>query len=144
MKSIPGFIGFTAMVILSGLITGCETTIPAKEFITKYTTDIEVPDPNRSELPCRIYLGKKGKFYRIKDVIPYGQGGGFFGKTILWRCPVSELPADFPEAYRPGETILDGRIGSKYEYMIQAYFANKAHESRTPTLKRALTTKPSR
>ena len=143
MKAIPRFIGLAVITITSISIIGCQTTIPPREFIAKYTTDIEVPDPNRSQLPCRIYLGKKGKYYRIKDVIPYGQGGGFLGKTIIWRCPASELPADFPEAYRPGETILDGRIGSKYKYMIQAYFANKAYKSKTPPLKPAPTTKPS-
>ena len=144
MKAIPRFIGLAVITITSISIIGCQTTIPPREFIAKYTTDIEVPDPNRSQLPCRIYLGKKGKYYLIKDVIPYGQGGGFLGKTIIWRCPASELPADFPEAYRPGETILDGRIGSKYKYMIQAYYANKAYKSKTPSLKPVPTTKPSK
>jgi len=143
MKAISRFIGLAMIAISSISIIGCQTTIPPREFIAKYTTDIEVPDPNRSQLPCRIYLGKKGDYYRIKDVIPYGQGGGLLGKTIIWRCPASELPANFPEAYRPGETILDGRTGSKYNYVIQAYLAKRTSKPIPPTTKPAPTTKPS-
>jgi hypothetical protein len=106
------------LLLLAG---GCATTIPSKEFIAKYTTNIDVPNPDRAKLPCRIFLGRRKDYCRIKDVIPGNQGGGFLGKTILWRCPAAELPKDFPEAYRPGDVVIDGRKGAKYKYVIQAY-----------------------
>ncbi len=118
----------TACIILSMLLLlagGCATTIPATEFTTKYATNINVPNPDLAELPCRIFLGRHKDYYRIKDVIPHGQGGGFFGKTVVWKCPTAELPKDFPEAYQPGDMIIDGRKGAKYKYMIQAYQGKK-------------------
>ena len=106
------------LLLLAG---GCATTIPAREFIAKYTANIDVPNPDRADLPCRIFLGQHKDSYRIKDVIPSSQGGGFLGKTILWQCPAAELPKDFPEAHRPGDVIIDGRLGAKYKYLIQSY-----------------------
>lgn len=110
-----------ALSVLMLLAGGCATTIPAKEFIAKYTTNIDVPNPDRAKLPCRVFLGQDEDYYRIKDVIPAGQGGGVLGKTILWKCPTAKLPKDFPEAYRPGDVIIDGRAGAKYTYLIQSH-----------------------
>ena len=114
----------TACIVLSMLLLlagGCATTIPAREFIAKYTANIDVPNPDRADLPCRIFLGRHKDIYRIKDAIPCSQGGGFLGKTILWQCPAAELPKDFPESHRPGDVIIDGRSGAKYKYLIQSY-----------------------
>lgn len=114
----------SVLLLLAG---GCATTIPAREFVAKYTANIDVPNPDRPVLPCRIFLGQNKDYFRIKDVIPAGQGGGILGKTILWKCPAAELPEDFPEAYRPGDVIIDGRTGAKYKYLIQAHSGKKGH-----------------
>lgn len=119
-RTIPSTacVGFSVLLLFA---IGCATTIPPKEFIAKYTANISVPNPDRAELPCRIFLGEDDGDFRIKDVIPCGQGGGLLGKTILWKCPAAELPKDFPEAYRPGDVVIDGRSGAKYKYLIQTY-----------------------
>jgi len=105
-------------------VGGCRATVSPDEFIAKYTTNIEVLDPTDSTLPTRTFLGRGGKskpYYAIKDVIPRGQGGGLFGKTITWRCPAADLPSNFPAAYRPGDVMLDGRDGAIHMYVIQTY-----------------------
>ena len=121
MKRVIFFTACTGLSVLFLLPAGCTTTIPAREFLAKYAADIEVPNPDRSELPCRIFLGERRGYQRIKDITPFCQGGGLFGKTVIWRCPSSELPEDFPEAYRPGGLVIDGRAGAKYKYLIQSY-----------------------
>ena len=114
--------GILATVTFPTFISGgCATTIPAKEFIAKYTSNISVPNPDSGELPCRVYLGRSGEYFYLKDVVPFSQGGGFLGTTTLWRCPAAELPANFPESHVPGETVFDGRAGAKHTYMIQYY-----------------------
>lgn len=123
--------GLALMLAAAG---GCSTTIPAQEFIGKYSTNIEVPDPNYHQLPTRTFLGQRDSYVYIADRIPFIQGGGLLGKTIYWRCPAAELPKDFPQGYRPGDVVMDGRAGSRYKYMIQSYAgsAPAAGSSTTP------------
>jgi len=110
-----------AAVLLSIASAGCTRTITAQEFIAKYTSNVEVPNPNYHQLPIREFLGQVDQYYYLKDRIPFGQGAGFFGQIILWRCPVVEMPKDFPEAYRPGDLILDARPGAKHTFLIELY-----------------------
>ena len=112
-----------ALALLTVLAGGCASRIDIApdEFITRYTSNIEVPNPAGTSLPSREFLGADEGLYRIADSIPSSQGGGLFGKRILWRCPVGELPKDFPAAYRPGDAILDGRPDSGHTYMIESY-----------------------
>ena len=44
-----------------------------------------------------------------------------FGKLISWRCLASELPADFPARYCPGDVLFDGRPEAVHKYLIQSY-----------------------
>ena len=119
--------GPTAVVLIGIFLAGCTRTIPPTEFLEKYTSNIEVPDRDLAELPCRIFLGQHGDGHcYLKDVIPFGQGGGFLGKTILWRCPAAELPARFVQVCRPGDVILDGRASAPHTYMIQSFRAGGA------------------
>jgi hypothetical protein len=111
------------MGLLLSAAAGCSTTLPASEFITKYTTDIQVPNPEYHKLPTRTYLGRQGSYVYIVDRIPRRQGGGLFGKVIYWRCPTEALPRDFPQAYRPGDVVMDGRPSSRYQFMIQSFVA---------------------
>jgi len=120
--------GASRVVLLSALAAGvvsaggCTTTVPAKTFIATYSTNIDVPNPDHHRLPMRVFLGQadNGYFY-IKDHIPFRQGGGLFGKVIYWRCPAYDLPKVFPEAFRPGDLLLDGRAGAGHTYVIQSY-----------------------
>ena len=115
-------LGAPALLLLAS--GGCNKTITSAEFTRKYTTNIEVLNPEQSRLPMRAYLGVKGQrtqYHVLRDSIPLGQGGGLFGKIVNWRCPVTEMPAGFPEGVVPGDVIRDGRKGSIYEYMIQVY-----------------------
>ena len=89
-----------------------------------YTTNITVQNPASTRLPTRTYTGvggRKTQYHCLTEEIPRGQGGGWFGKATQWRCPVTEMPADFPQAYRPGDVVLDGQKGSDFHYMIQSY-----------------------
>ena len=102
---------------------GCSKTITADEFIGLYTTNIAVPNPESTRLATRTYQGVKGRktrYHYLRDEIPSAQGGGWFGKSATRRCPVTEMPADFPASYRPGDVVVDGRKGSGYDYMIQS------------------------
>ena len=111
----------TLLLLASG---GCNKTLTSAEFMRKYTTNIEVLNPEQSRLPVRTYLGVKGRrtqYHVLRDSIPPGQGGGLYGKIVNWRCPVTEMPAGFPEGVVPGDVVRDGRKGSIYEYMIQVY-----------------------
>ncbi len=119
--------GPTAVVLIGILLAGCTKTVPPSEFLEKYTTNVEVPKADLPELPCRIFLGQSrdGHCY-LMDLIPLGQGGGFLGKTILWRCPAAELPAGFVQVCRPGDVILDGRANAPHTYMIQSFRAGGA------------------
>lgn len=108
------------LIFLSG---GCATTISEEEFLSRYMTNIAVPNPESHRLPCRKFLGQRKGYYRLKDYIPAGQGGMFLiGSRTTWRCPAEELPADFPVAYRPGDCMIDGQSGRKYTYVIQSYW----------------------
>jgi len=114
-------LGALALLLVAG---GCTKTISADEFLAKYTTNIEVPDPDRAALPTRTFLGIKGDetpYYYIRDLVPAGQGGGLLGKLIRWRCLASELPANFPQAHCPGDVIFDGRPDAAATYLIQSY-----------------------
>jgi hypothetical protein len=127
------FAACAGMIGLVALTGGCAADVSASQFLAKYTNNIEVPNPDRPELPCRVFLGlnQDGQYY-LKDVIPYGQGGGFLGKTAYWRCPASELPKGFLYTYRPGDVVLDGRPGSKHTYMIQWFRAMGERRQRPP------------
>ena len=114
------------------LAAGCATTLPATDFIIKYTTNIDVPNPRYHQLPTRTFEGARGGYFFIKDEVPYGQGGGSLGSTYRYRCPVASLPGNFPEAYKPGDVVLDGRPDTKYTYMIEWYRARGGSE-RPPT-----------
>ena len=105
-------------------VGGCITPVSPEEFLAKYTTNIEVPNPASSDLPCRTFLGEIDGQYHVKDVIPFSQGGGFLGKTVYWACSVPSLPQGFMRTYRPGDLVFDGRPGSKYTYLIQWFGAN--------------------
>ena len=115
----------STLLVLAMLLSaagGCMTTLSANGFIAKYTNNIEVPNPYSDRLPTRTFLGEKGgepRYLHLRDQIPPRQGGGLFGKVVNWRCPVAELPKDFPVGYCPGDVILDGRPGSPHKYMIQ-------------------------
>ena len=108
-----------ALLVGVSVVGGCTSTVPAEEFLAKYATNIDVPNPDRPELPCRVFLGELEEHYYIKDVIPFAQGGGFLGKTMYWCCPASELPEGFTQTVRPGDVIFDGRLGAKHTYLIQ-------------------------
>ncbi len=117
----------TSAVVLSALLLagggGCNTTVSSFEFIAKYTNNIDVPDPQAGRWPTRTFLGRRGRrpqYFVLQDRIPPEQGGGLFGRTVNWRCPVSELPESFPEHYCPGDAVLDGREGSPQQLMIHA------------------------
>lgn len=113
-----------ALALLLVAAGGCTTTISADDFLAKYTTNIEVPNPDRATLPTRTFLGSKGDetpYYYIRDHVPAGQGGGLLGKLVRWRCLASELPASFPQAYCPGDVIFDGRDEAPHAYLIQSY-----------------------
>ncbi len=102
---------------------GCNKTITSDQFLARYTTNIDVPNPGKTRLPTRTYAGVRGmrtQCHYLRDSIPPGQGGGFFGKVVDWRCPVAELPAGFPEGVVPGDVVFDGRKGSAFTYMIQS------------------------
>lgn len=105
---------------------GCSTTIPAQEFVAKYSTNIDVPNPDYYQLPTRTFLGQRGDYVYLADRIPFRQGGGLLGKTVYWRCGAGELAKDFPRGCRPGDVVMDGRAGSRYKYMIQSYAAPPA------------------
>jgi len=124
--------GRTALAAaLLGLLLagGCTTAIPAREFLSKYTTNINVPNPDRPQLPCRVFLGESDGVYYLKDSIPFQQGGGLLGTTTMWCCPAAELPEDFPEAYRPGDTIIDGRPGARSRYLIESFSGSASRPS---------------
>ena len=105
-------------------IGGCVRMTTGREFLSKYSTNIDVANPDSTDLPCRIFLGEmQAGYYDLQDLIPAAQGGGFLGKRILWRCPVSELPHDFSYKVRPGDVILDRRPGAKHTYLIQWFRA---------------------
>ena len=123
MRPAPGLaiLGAAGLLLAAG---GCNKTITSAEFTRKYSTNIEVPNPEQSRLPVRTYLGVSGRrtrYHYLRDSIPPGQGGGLLGKIVNWRCPAAEMPANFPQGVAPGDVIRDGRKGSIYEYMIQAY-----------------------
>ena len=121
MTKTRSILAACAAAVLLVTSAGCTRTISAQEFIAKYTSNIEVPNPNYHQLPIREFLGQVDQYYYLKDRIPFGQGAGFFGEVILWRCPVAEMPKDFPEAYRPGDLILDARPGAKHTFLIELY-----------------------
>ena len=119
-----GALRITLCVALAGAILssgGCATKISPKEFINLYQTNISVPNPDSHKLPCRIFLGQRRGFYYIKDKIPRGQGGGIFGTGAAFRCRVDQFPDDFPDAYQPGDCVIDGRKGARYRYLIQSW-----------------------
>ena len=124
MKRAFPLVSLALLAVLLSLAGGCSTTISTTDFISKYTTNIDVPNPDEGVLPTRTFLGKRGRkteYYVLTDSIPRQQGGGLLGKGIRWRCPAAELPTDFPQAYRPGDVILDGRKGAAHNYLIQSY-----------------------
>ena len=107
---------------LAAAACGCAgTTIPPAEFISRYTTNIQVPNPDDHRLPVRTFQGLQGWHFVIQDIIPHSQGGGFLGKSVLWKCPKRALPADFPAAYTPGDLVVDGRGGAQHRYLAQSY-----------------------
>jgi len=113
-------IGMAGALLLSAG-AGCTNTISAEGFVATYTTNIQVPKPDYHQLPTRSYEGQRGDYFYIKDSVPFGQGGGFFGKTTYWRCGAEQMPAGFPIGHRPGDLVLDGRDGAAHKYMIQSY-----------------------
>jgi len=118
---VAAIAAFALLLIAAG---GCSKTITADEFIGLYTANIDVPNPASTRLATRTYQGVKGRktqYHYLRDQIPSAQGGGWFGRSTKWRCPVVEMPADFPLGYRPGDVVIDGRKGSGYDYMIQSY-----------------------
>ncbi|KPK79909.1 MAG: hypothetical protein AMJ81_12645 [Phycisphaerae bacterium SM23_33] len=106
---------------LSLSAAGCSTTIAASEFVAKYGTNIEVHNPEYHQLPTRTYMGLRGDYVYLVDRVPFRQGGGLLGKVTYWRCRTEELPKDFPQAYRPGDVVMDGREGTRNEYMIESF-----------------------
>ncbi len=113
-----------AFLLLAAVIgaTGCATTISPTDFLSKYQTNITVPNPELAKLPARRFLGVRGDWYLLKDYVPSGQGGMFvIGSRTTWRCKVTDLPKDFPNAYRPGDVVFDGLKGTPHAYMIQSY-----------------------
>ena len=114
-------IAIPAVLILAFMSAGCATTVSAEEFLTRYKTNIAVPNPDSHNLPIRTFLGQRRGNYLLEDRIPFSQGGGLLGTYALWSCPVESLPANFPAAVRPGDCIVDGRSGAKYKYVIQRY-----------------------
>ena len=132
-----------ALLLVAG--GGCTKMISADDFLAKYTTNIEVPDPDRATLPTRTFLGIKGDeipYYYIRDHVPAGQGGGLLGELIRWRCPVSELPASFPQAYCPGDVIFDGRPEAPHTYLIQSYVPPSEPAAPQPAATQPATTAP--
>jgi len=111
---------------------GCGTTIPPAEFISRYTTNIEVPNPGDHRLPVRVFKGLQGRDFVIQDIIPSSQGGGVLGKSALWRCPKQALPADFPAAYAPADLMVDGRSGAEHRYLAQSYVPPAVKVVETP------------
>lgn len=114
----------TLCVALAGAVlasAGCSTRISPKEFISRYQTNISVPNPDSPKLPCRIFLGQRKGYYCMKDKIPHSQGGGFFGTRATFRCEVAQFPDDFPDAYKPGDSVIDGRKGARFRYLIQSW-----------------------
>jgi hypothetical protein len=112
----------TAVLAAAALLAGCApTTVTAEEFLKRYQTDIEVPDTDSPVLPARLFLGRREGYYRMREVIPTEQGGGFWGTDRILQTPVSALPAEFPNEPRPAVTLMDGRRGARYRYMIQWY-----------------------
>ena len=113
---------------------GCAgTTVPPAEFLSRYTTNIEVPNPDDHRLPVRIFQGLDGDDFVIRDIIPHTQGGGFLGKSVLWKCPKADLPADFPAAYRPGNLLVDGTGGAQHRYLAQSHVPPAAKVADAPT-----------
>ena len=119
-----GPLRITLCVALAGAILasgGCATRISPKEFISRYQSNISVPNSDSPKLSCRIYLGQRKGFYYMKDKIPRVQGGGLFGTRATFRCEVAQFPDDFPDAYKPGDSVIDGRKGARYRYLIQSW-----------------------
>ena len=119
-----GPLRITLCVALAGAVLasgGCATRISPKEFISRYQSNISVPNSDSPKLSCRIYLGQRKGFYYMKDKIPRVQGGGLFGTRATLRCEVSQFPDDFPDAYKPGDSVIDGRKGARYRYLIQSW-----------------------
>ncbi len=117
-----------ALLVLAG---GCSTTVPSTDFIAKYTSNINVQNTSDSNLPVRVFYGSDGEYFVLKDIVPYSQGGGLLGTTVVYRCPAGAMPRNFPAAFKPGDVVIDGRPGTKYTYMIQWYRANGG-EDRPP------------
>jgi len=114
----------TLCVALAGAVlasAGCSTNISPKEFISRYQSNISVPNPDSPKLPCRIFLGQRGGYYCLQDKIPHAQGGGILGTGATFRCQVAQFPDDFPDAYKPGDSVIDGRDGARYRYLIQSW-----------------------
>ena len=146
MRPTPGvaILGASVLLLAGG---GCNKTITSAEFVGKYTANIEVPNPEQSRLPVRSYLGVRGRrtrYHYLRDSIPPGQGGGLLGKVVNWRCPVAEMPADFPEGVAPGDVVRDGRKGSIYEYMIQAYRPAERGSTRPSTRPAGAASRPAK
>ncbi len=115
-----------ALLAVAAGTGGCSQMISSQEFLAKYTTNIAVPHPNKSQVSTRSFLGEAGGYYYLKDSIPFDQGGGLLGKTIYWRCPVAQLPPGFLRTHQPGDVVFNAMPGSKEAYMIQWYRTHKS------------------